>query len=315
MDGAGDVAASHHAVLTRRQAAESNLHPRAIRRYKATGALREIGRGTLVVHGSIDTMQQRMLIVVRAGPPGTTISFRSGAFLHRVDGITDPPIEVTVGRGRRVRVDGVIVHRVSTPLDGRDVVVIDGIPCTSLARTLVDLPHVVGDDVMERALDDFERRGYSLTWLEQTAQRLHRPGQRGTGLILAEVKRRRRRGRVRDSWFERLLEECCRSPRLPPVSAQHELRDEHGQFIARFDLAFPQVRLAIEAHSRAFHTGADREAADERRDIRASLAGWEVKYFGYQDVTERPRQTRQTIERLVVQRARDLGVILPRTGK
>ena len=154
MDGAGDVAASHHAVLTRRQAAESNLHPRAIRRDKAVGTVREVGRGTLIVHGSLDTLQQRMLIAVNAGPPGTTISFRSGAFLHRVDGIIDPPVEVTVGRGRRVRVEGVIVHRVSVPLDSRDIVVVDGIPCTSLARTLVDLPHVVGDDVVERALDD-----------------------------------------------------------------------------------------------------------------------------------------------------------------
>ncbi len=205
--------------------------------------LREVGRGTLVVHGSPDTPLQRIAIVVASGPPGTLASHRAAAFMEQVDG--------------------------------------------------------------------FERRGHSLTWLEQTAQRLHRPGQRGTGLVLAEVKRRRQRGRVRDSWFERLLEECCRSPRLPPVFAQYELRDQRGLFIARFDLAFPQVRLAIEAHSRAFHTGAHREAADERRDIRASLAGWDVKYFGYQDVSERPNQTRRTIEQLVNQRARDLGLTRP----
>jgi very-short-patch-repair endonuclease len=134
-------------------------------------------------------------------------------------------------------------------------------------------------------------------------------------LILAEVKRRRQRGRVRDSWFERLLEECSRSPLLPPVSAQHELRDGAGRVVARFDLAFPQVRLAIEAHSRAFHTGSQREAADERRDIQASLAGWDVQYFGYRDATERPEQTRRTIELLVAQRARDLGIILPSERK
>lgn len=315
MDGAGDVAASHHAVLTRRQAAESDLGPASIRRLKQAGVLREVGRGTLVIHGSPDTSLQRIAIVVASGPPGTLASHRSAAFMQHVDGFGISPPEVTILKGRRVRTKGVIVHQVTTPVDPADIVTIDGIRCTSLARTLIDLPQVVGDDAMERALDDFERRGFSLTWLEQTAQRLHRPGQRGTGLILAEVTRRRRRGRVRDSWFERLLEECCRSSQLPPVCIQHELRDEQGQFVARFDLAFPQVRLAIEAHSRAFHTGARREAADERRDIRASLAGWEVKYFGYQDVNEQPNQTRRTIERLVNQRARDLGLATTWTKK
>lgn len=310
MDGAGDVAASHHAVLTRRQAAESELNPRSIRRLKQLGVLREVGRGTLVVHGAAETFTQQLLIAARAGPPGTVVSFRSAAYLHRIDGFDEAPVEVTVGRGRRVRVADVIVHRVSTPVPAQDVVSINGVPCTSLARTLVDLPHVVGDDVIERALDDFERRGLSLTWLEQTAQRLHRPGQRGTALVLAEVGRRRRRGRVRDSWFERLLEHCSRSPHLPPPTTQHELRDRQGRLVARFDLAFPTVRLAIEAHSRAFHTGAHREAADERRDVRAAMLGWDVHYFGYQDATDRPSQTRRVIEQLVTQRARDLGIDL-----
>lgn len=39
------------------------------------------------------------------------------------------------------------------------------------------------------------RGGHSLVWIRQTAERLHRPGQRGTGVILdlldeAEVNRR-----------------------------------------------------------------------------------------------------------------------------
>ncbi len=92
--------------------------------------------------------------------------------------------------------------------------------------------------------------------------------------------------------------------------AQHELRDARGRLVARFDLAFPALRLAVEAHSRAFHTGAHREAPDERRDVRAALLGWEVHYFGYADVSERPERTRRTIEQLAAQRAKDLGLAI-----
>jgi outer membrane biogenesis lipoprotein LolB len=37
----------------------------------------------------------------------------------------------------------------------------------------------------------------------------------------------------------------------------------------------------LEAHSRQFHFGPSREAADEDRDLRAGGCGWEVVYLGW----------------------------------
>lgn len=305
-------AASQHGVVTRSQAASVEFNRNVVARLKARGFWREPAPGVLVVASAPETWHQRVAIATlfRGGLP--TASHPTAARLHRVDGFdTDERVAVTVLRGHRVNVPGVERHLVIHAISEDDVVEIDGIRCTSLARTLVDLAGTEPADVLERAFDDFERRGFSLTWIEQTAQRVHRPGQRGTKIALAEVKRRRTRGRVRGSWFQKLVRECLTSPLIPGLEEEYEIRDGDGSVVARVDLAVPLVRLGIEAHSRKHHTGPVVEAYDEHRDNRVAEQGWDIRYLGYADTSQTPRQVRRFIERTVARRAKDLGVTLP----
>jgi len=91
---------------------------------------------------------------------------------------------------------------------------------------------------------------------------------------------------------------------------QYEIRDAAGRFVARCDLAVPIVRLGLEAHSRAYHTGPAAESADHRRDWKAAQVGWELAYLGWRD-QEAPRTVRAEIEAIVARRAADLGIVLP----
>ena len=191
MDGVGDVAASNHAVLSREQAASFGLFAPQVQRLKQRGVLREPVPGVLVIHGAPQTWHQDLAIMTTAAHGQGYASHRAAAQLHRLDGFRGCVLEVVALRGRLAHVKGVIRHQVSTPLEPNDVTVVDGIRCTSLASTLVHLPAVVDDRTMERALDDFQRRGFSLGWLEQVATRWQRPGHRGPKLILAEIERRR----------------------------------------------------------------------------------------------------------------------------
>ena len=95
------------------------------------------------------------------------------------------------------------------------------------------------------------------------------PRLRGDGLDMAyaDLALRMKGGTPRGSWFEKLVQECVESPRIPPVVRQYEIRSAAGVLVARPDLAIPSLRLGIEAHSRTFHTGPRREAFDERRDF------------------------------------------------
>jgi hypothetical protein len=271
---------------------------------KSRGVIEEPVPGVLAFAPAPHTWHQALYIATLASGSAGVGSHRSAAAMHGVDGVEKSVLEVSVLRGVRLRIPGVIVHQVSVPIPPEDIVEIDGIRCTSFARTLVDLASVVAPRALERAVDDFERRGFSLTWLEQVATRLHRPGQRGTKRILAEVDRRRQRGQVRGSWFEKLVEECLSSNALPPLAQQHEIRDGVGRFICRVDLAIPDVKLAIECHSRSFHTGTHAELVDQRRENRAMLEGWQFLYLGWAD-RKTPREARQFLEKLITRRRVD----------
>lgn len=262
--------------------------------------------------GSPKNWRQRLMVATRTGGDHGVVSHRAAAALHGVDGWRPGIVEVTVPRNSRVRHLDVRQHRTSR-LDAVDIVIIDGLRCTTLERTMVDLAAVVGGRQLERALDDYERRVPSLDALEACARRLHRPGQRGTKRVLREIDARRHRGMVRGSWFERLVEACLQSPLIPELVTQYELHTADGAFIGRFDLAIPAGRLLIEAHSRQFHTGDRQQRIDQRRDNLAALEGWDVRYIGWADKAD-PASVRRFIERIVARRLADLGLTHP-TGE
>jgi hypothetical protein len=303
-----ELAASQHGAFSRRQAAARGLSSRQIASLKFEHIVEEPIRGVLRFTGSPDTWHQRMVVATLA-PPGFHAGFRAAAYLHGIDGFRrDPPIEI-VGRRTARRVPGTTQHWIE-PLARDDLVVIDGIACTGLARTVVDVCALGEPDLALRAVDDFERRGARLNWLRLTAQRLHRPGQSGTRAALELLDRRQCGGRVPDSWFERLVERCLAIPDLPPWVRQHDVADDLGRVIGRIDLACPPLLLGVEAHSREFHFGARAERLDQHRDNRFTTAGWELTYVGWY-AAEDPASVAAMICEIAYRRASLLDVPLP----
>jgi very-short-patch-repair endonuclease len=141
----------------------------------------------------------------------------------------------------------------------------------------------------------------SLRWIEETAERLHRPGQAGTGILLLLLREAQKEPAVRGSWFEKLVERCLRAPDLPPLARQHAVRDADGRLAGILDLAFPTLRLGVEAHSRQFHFGRASEHADEDRDHRLARCGWEVLYVGWQGA-RRPAEVLALVRETAAQR-------------
>jgi hypothetical protein len=234
----------------------------------------------------------------------------AAARLHGLDGFEDSEtVHVALPKGRALRLDGVVVSQTLHTYPRQDRYEIDGIACAGLARVVCDIAPL-GRDVLERSIDDFQRRGHSLIWLERTAAPLRVRGRPAIADVLAEIERRTLDPVVRGSWFERLVEECVRSPLIPGLVRQHEIRGSADEFIARVDLAVPAVRLAIEAHSRRFHAWPSRELSDEEREARATEEGWQFEYVTWRQATQTPAEVRRHIERLVARRARDLGVDL-----
>lgn len=280
------VFAAQHGLITREQAARHGLTRRMATRRMAVGVLDEPIPGVLRLVGAPGTWEQHVMGVTLSGGGRAVASHRCAAALHAMDGFGRSMVEVSVTRPWRLRRNGSIVHQTQT-LAQQDVTTVAGIPVTGVARTLADLGSVVEPSLVERALDDVRRRGISLRWVQATAERLHRPGQAGTGVLLDLLEAAWAEPTVRGSWFERLVEACLHSPELPPLVRQHRVFDGRGRLAGILDLAFLSLRLGVEAHSRQFHFGRLPERADEDRDHRLARCGWEVLYVGWQ-ATKRP---------------------------
>ena len=228
---------------------------------------------------------------------------------HTTDGFgerTNATLELSVPADVRFRpqIDSV-VHRAAA-LHQLDITAVKGFPCVTRERALAELGAVVpGVQSVRKALSSARRKGLDLDRTRQTAERLHRPGQRGTGLLLRLLDNIPWEGRLPDTWFEELLALCLIDPALPEIQFQYPIRDDSGRIVARPDIAFPSVRLGLEAHSREFHFDDDDQALDDDRDIAAALCGWELTDLGWY-ATKRPAAVLRIVKELIAVRSREL---------
>jgi len=129
--------------------------------------MRSVGESAVVLHplhgGRVYAVgeaplskQGAYLAAVMACGSGSMLSHRSAADLWGMRP-SSAGMDVTVARGRH-RVDGLRVHH-SRALQPQDVTVRDGIPVTSVARTLLDLSAVIRRGDLEVAVDRAERLG------------------------------------------------------------------------------------------------------------------------------------------------------------
>jgi predicted transcriptional regulator of viral defense system len=86
---------------------------------------------------------------------GALLSHRSAADLHGLRRTDRPGIDVTVPR-RSSRTHANVKVHTSTTLTPTNVTKVDRIPCTTIARTLLDLGEVVSTRQVERALEQGE---------------------------------------------------------------------------------------------------------------------------------------------------------------
>jgi hypothetical protein len=296
-------------AFTRRQASEQGVSRKVLGRRLRDGELTELVPGVLVVAGSPPTWRQQIRVATLARG-GTVASHRAACRLHALDGFDDAPVEVLIARPRLAVVENVVVHR-SVRFEPIDLTTVDGIPVTTIARTLCDLGAVVNHDRVEQALDSAQRMGVSEQWIRLTLKRLERPGPSGTPVLRDVLNDPRRQGKVPDSWFERLISRMVSTPEFPPLERRHVVRDRHGQVIGEIDVALPLVKVGIEGHSDLWHYGPRRGRKDHRRDRRFKAEGWEMVYLSWDDTQKDMTDALADIKAIVDLRARLLGVTLP----
>jgi predicted transcriptional regulator of viral defense system len=134
------LAEAQHGVVAAGQLIEVGFSRTAIKRRVADGLLRRIHRG-VYAFGLLTKPRGRWMAAVLALGPRALLSHREAAALHGLLSSGRSRTDVTVpGRARQRQ--GIDVHATQA-LHVDDRASIDGIPVTSVARTLLDLAELV----------------------------------------------------------------------------------------------------------------------------------------------------------------------------
>lgn len=283
-------------------AAKPSLSAARSRRFIAVSSM---GGGSRSSRGSIESPaprppgRQSLIAACLSWGDRAAASHFGAAPLWSLTGFIAGPIEVTIPRSRHRSGPGT-VHR--TYLPPVDVTVVDAIPVTTVARTLIDLAAVADPNVLEEALDDALRRGLvSLARLRWRLNELASRGRPGIGVMRKLLDARDPTQAVPDSVFERRVLRVLRRGGVPAPIPQYQIRDR-GRLVATVDFAFPEVKLAIEADGYRWHSGRIRWDDDRTRRNQLTLLGWRVIHVTWTDLVRRPENVIEQI-RLALSRA------------
>lgn len=230
---------------------------------------------------------------VLAYAPGAVLSHRDAAALLGLRRNARTKVDVTVPRRARPQA-GVEVH-VSTTLAPEDVTSHQGIPCTSVARTLVDLGDVVNRRQVERAVEQAEiLHAFDLGAVEDAIARAGR--RRGPALLRCALD-----GLGEPALTDRALEErflrICRKAGLPQPAVNEWIAMDGEEM--KVDFLWRRERLIVETDGRETHGTKEAFERDRRRDQLLKLAGYEVVRFTWRQVAGEPEHVARVLGALL----------------
>lgn len=258
-----------------------NAHNRVI-----AGRYVRVERSVLLANGAPRSWETRLLATLLAAPPESLTSHLAGGRRYGLPGCASAGIEITTPRGRRFRRRGVRAHE-SRDLHLAQPRVLDGIPVTGPARTLLDLAGVVGDRLLLRMIEH-ARRTSLVTWtdLAEVLATHARRGRPGIRQLRRAVLANAHREEVTDTDMELLVLSLLREAGLPEPVVHHEVRDG-DRFVAEIDLAYPPQKLALECDG-DIHLRPEVRERDLVRQNDLVLLGWNVLRFSHKRVATRP---------------------------
>ncbi len=238
--------------------------------------------------GMVPTWHTRLLApILSAGPPALA-SHLAAAVLHGVPGFGEGTPELTVARGVKFRRPELRVHT-STDLDRCKPTVVHAIPATDVARTLLDLARVIGDSRLLRTIEWARREGAS-DWstMIATLYRHARRGRPGVARLRRVIAANAHRDEVTDSDFELLTIALLLEHGLPEPALHFRVHDG-SRFVAELDLAYPELKIAIELDG-SVHLRGDVRERDLPRQNDLVLLGWTVLRFTWTRLHRHPER-------------------------
>ncbi|HEX8053146.1 MAG TPA: type IV toxin-antitoxin system AbiEi family antitoxin domain-containing protein [Thermoleophilaceae bacterium] len=286
-----ELAARQHGVVARWQLYVLGFRRSAIQRRLESGRLHRVHRGVYAVGHTKLTERGRWIAAVLAFGPDALLSHRSCAALRSLLPDSRAVIDVTVpGRTRR-GLAGVRLH-LPRRLHPDDVDVHDGIPCTSVARMLLDVAETAPARQLEKVFEAAEReRVLDMRRVSEAMGRAN--GHRGRQPLVTLSEQFHELPPTIRSRLERRFLRLCDEAGLPrPAMNVSVLGHE-------VDMLWADAKVIVELDSWRFHGTRQAFERDRRRDIDLQLAGHRILRFTWRRLQTEPHSLIAAVTRAI----------------
>jgi hypothetical protein len=277
--------------LTTEELVEAGLSRKGVQRRAERGALHRLYPDVYAVGNPLLSLRGKWRAAVRACGPGAVLSHRDAAMLLGLLRSSRRLIDVTVPSQRGRKLDGIDHHR--AVLLPRDKGECQGIPCTSPARTVLDLAASVAPRPFEKAYEQGWVLGLlDLHDLEDVLARA--PRHRGCRALRVLMDKSHGGRTVTRSELEELFLALVDRAGIPRPEMNVDL-PVPGEEI-NVDCLWRAQGLVVELDSRRYHR--DNPLAftrDRRRDRLLRLAGHDPVRFTDEELEHRPDEVIATV--------------------
>ena len=262
--------------------------------------------GVIGIPHAWDTIEGRAMAVQLAAHRRGFVTGTTAASLYGLRRMPELPIEYALPEQYKLVVPTwVRIVKSSWPDDEPRPLRGDGLVLASPLRTLFRLAVNLNQHRFERAAEDAWHLGIvDPVMAADYLRRVRRSGRAGVARFEEWLDKTSARGSPTASGLEQLLVELCERAGLPEPARQFPLQLRSGETV-HLDLAWPDIRLAIEPGHSWWHGGDLRQRADQDRDRGCLELGWQVIRY---DESVRNRQGEVVRELRSLHRRRALDV-------
>jgi hypothetical protein len=280
-----EIGERQHGVLAQHQAKAAGMSAFQIRRRLANRHWDDLGEEVVGLPGAPRTWRRAVAASTLAGPGGHA-GYRTAMALYHVPGFAENRLEVV----RRVNASPTsklsTVHRTRW-LPPWHVTPIDGIPVTTVARTLFDLAAVVSYPRLRRAVNSaLAMRIVTQQQLEEMLQEMAERGRSGIRPMRRVLAKLGPGKMPSESALEIEFEEFLEAHDEPLPTRQANVGGEH--WVGRADFRDEGTPVLMELDGRTYHQQELDREYDEERDAELAAAGFALLRIPRRLLKERP---------------------------